>query len=77
MQFVAVNLIRVVKSVVRNRDRPTVVQSAMSSFVQHLVLEFFIPNTSIKQGKLIDGIVFTLTITSICTNKYIVLMYLN
>jgi len=43
------------KSVVRNRD--TIVQSAMSGFMPHLVLVFIIPNTSIKQGKLIAGLV--------------------
>jgi len=50
-------LIRIVKSIVRNRDRPTIVQSATSGFVPHLVFVFIMPNTSIKQGKLIDGVV--------------------
>jgi len=45
---------RVVKGVVRNQD--TIVQSAMLGFVQRLVLEFTLSDTSMKQGKLIDGI---------------------
>ena len=50
-------LIRIVKSIVRNRDRPTIVQSTKSGFVPHLVFAFIMPNTSIKQRKLIDGVV--------------------
>jgi len=50
-------VILIVKSIVRNRDRPTIVQSVTSGFVPHLVFVFILRNTSIKQGKLIDGVV--------------------
>ena len=56
-KLVSVILIRIVISIVRNRERPTIVQSATSAFVLHLVFVFIMPNTSIKHGKLIDGIV--------------------
>ena len=52
-KLVSVILIRIVKSIVRNRDRPTFVQSATSGFVAHLVFSL----SCQVQIKLIDGIV--------------------